>query len=124
MIQQQVLMIQDVIKCCNCKIGSIRDMEIREAYRKLCENGVLREKFKIVEKEWLTCALDFPNIFKTERIRIVLSRIHDSLLWLDNGPIKIIKRIIHRITGYPTLDQPKTMRSESKEVIEKNMGAM
>ena len=41
-------------------------------------------------------------------------------MWLDNGPIKITKRIIHRVIGYPTLDRPKTMRSDSKEVIEKN----
>lgn len=65
MIPSQVLMIQDVRKCYNYLIGSIGDMEIREAYGKLCENGVLREEFKIVEKKRLTCALDFPNIFKT-----------------------------------------------------------
>lgn len=53
----------------------------------------------------------------------MLSRIHDSSLWLDNGPIRITKRIIHRVTSYPTLDQPKTMRSDSKEVIKKNIGA-
>ena len=34
--------------------------------------------------------------------------------------IKITKRIIHRVTGYPNLDQPKTLRSDFKEVIEKN----
>lgn len=51
-------------------------------------------------------------------------RIHDSSLWLDNGPIKINKRIIHRVTGYPTLNQPKTLRSDSKEVIEKNIGVV
>lgn len=98
-------------------------MEIRQAYEKLYENGVLREEFKIVEKKGLTQALDFLNVFKTRWIRIVLSRIHDSSLWLDNGPIKITKRIIHRVTGYPTLDRPKTLRSDSKEVIKKNIGA-
>ena len=36
MIPRQGLMIQDVKKCYNCKIGSIGDMEIREAYDKLC----------------------------------------------------------------------------------------
>ena len=30
------------------------------------------------------------------------------------------KENFHRLTRYVTLDQPKTMRSESKEVIEKN----
>ena len=63
-------------------------------------------------------------MFKTELIRIVLSQIHDGSLWLENGPIKITKRIIHKVTGYPTLDRPKTLRSDSKEVIEKNVGAV
>ena len=110
-------MIQDIRKCYSCKIGSIGDIKIREAYGKLCENSVLREEFKIVEKKRLTCALDFLNIFKTEWIRIVLIWIHDNSLCLENRPIKITKRIIHMVTRYPSLDQPKTLRTDSKEVI-------
>ena len=44
-------------------------------------------------------------------------------MWLEDVPVKLTKRIIHRVTGYPTLDQHKTLQSESKEVIEKNTGA-
>ena len=108
MIPLNVIMVQDVRKCYNYKIGGIGDMEIREAY-KLCENGVLKEEFKIVEKKGLTRALEFPTVFKIERIKIVLSRIHDGSLWLEGGPIKILKRIVHRVTGYPTLDWRKTL---------------
>lgn len=43
MIPPNVLMVQDVWKCYNSKIGSIGDMEIREEYGKLCDNGVLKE---------------------------------------------------------------------------------
>ena len=78
-------------------------MEISREYM-LCENGVLKEEYKIIEKKGLTRALDFPNVFRIEWIRIVLSRIHDGSLWLENGPINITKRIIHRVTSYPTLD--------------------
>ena len=63
-----------------------------------------------------------PLSSKQKWIRITLSRIHDGFLWLE-GPIKLSKRIVHRVIGYPTLDQPKTLRSDSKEVIEKNTGA-
>ena len=49
----------------------------------------------------------------------MLRRICDDLLWLEGGLVKITKRIIHRDTGYPTLDQPKTLRSDSKTVIKK-----
>ena len=57
-------MVQNVRKSYNCKIGNIGDMEIREAYKKLCDNSALKEEFKIVEIKGLTQALDFPNVFK------------------------------------------------------------
>ena len=58
-----------------------------------------------------------------EWIKIVLSRIHKNKIWLENGPIRISKRIIHRVIGYSTLDKLKTLRSDAKEVIEKNTRA-
>ena len=41
---------------------------------------------------------------------------------MEGGPIKINKRIIHRVNSYKTLDRPNTLRSDLKEVIEKNTG--
>ena len=79
-IPPKVVMVQDVRRCYNYKVGAIGDMEIREAYERLCENGVLKEEYKIVEMKGLTRALDFPTVFKTKWIRIVLSRIHDGSL--------------------------------------------
>ena len=49
-------------------------MEIREAYGRLCENGILKVEYNTVEKKGLTHALDFPNVFKTKCIKIFLSR--------------------------------------------------
>lgn len=89
----------------------------------LCDNSVLKEEFQIIERKGLTQVLYFPNVFKIEWIQIVLSQIYDGSLWLEGGPIKISKRIIHRVIGYPTLDRPKTLRSDSKEVIKKNTRA-
>ena len=123
MILPKVVTVQDVRKCYNYKVGGIGDMEIRQSYDKLCENGVLKEEFKIVERKGLTHALEFPTVFKTKWIKIVPSIIHDGCLWLEGGPIKIMKKIVHRVTGYPTLDWPKTLRIDSKEVIEKNIRA-
>ena len=37
--------------------------------------------------------------------------------------MKITKRIVHRVTGFPTLDRPKMLHSNSKEVIERNTRA-
>lgn len=65
-IPDKVVMVQDVHRCYNCKIGAIGDLEIHNAFT---------------------------------------------------------KKIVHRVTSIPTLDQPKTLRSEKREVIEKNTGA-
>ena len=86
----------------------------------MCDNDVLKDKLKVVERKGLTHSLDFPNVFKIEWIKIVLSRIHVNSIWLEYGPIKIIKMVVQRIIGYPTLDIPNTMISDAKEIIEKN----
>ena len=44
-IPPKVIMVQDVRRCYNCKIGAIGDIEIWQAYDKLCENGLLKEEF-------------------------------------------------------------------------------
>ena len=78
MIPDKVVMVQDVRKCYNYKIGAVGDLEIFNAFDKLCENGKLKDEFSIVERKGLTKALVFPSIFKNEWIPIVLSRIHDG----------------------------------------------
>ena len=55
----------------------------------------------------MTHALKFPTVFKIEWIKNVLSIIHDGFLWLEGGPIKITKKIKHRVIGYPTLVDQK-----------------
>ena len=122
-ISDKVVMVQDVRRCYSYRIGAIGDLEIYNAFDKLCDNKVLKDKFSIIERKGLTKTLEFPIIFKIEWICIVLSRIHDGAFCLETGPVKFTKKTIHRVTGIPTLDQPKTLRSDKKEVIEKNTGA-
>lgn len=42
---------------------------------------------------------------------------------MDFGPIKIDKHVIHLVTGYPTLDHEKSIRCDSREMIEKETSA-
>ena len=77
-IPNKVVMVQDVHKCYNYKVGAIGDLEIVNTYDKLCVDGKLKDKFAIVEKKTLTKALVFPIVFKIEWIRIFLSRIYDG----------------------------------------------
>lgn len=66
-------------------------MKIRYLYGKLCVDGVLKDENNIVERKGLTCSLDFPNVFKTEWIKIILRRIHDDSVWLENGLPRTLK---------------------------------
>ena len=72
-------------------------MEIREEYDKLCVDGAIKDEVKIVETKGLTRCLKFSIICKTEWISLVLNRIHDGSIWLEDGPVKITKRIVHRV---------------------------
>ena len=58
-IPDKVFMVQDVCRCYNCKIGAIGDLEIANAYEKLCVDRKLKDEFVIVEKKTLTKALTF-----------------------------------------------------------------
>lgn len=123
MIDNDLVLNLCTLKCYNYKIGAIYDLEIFQAYDKLCDNGILKDEFLVVEKKGLTNVVVFPIVFKIEWIHIVLSQIHDGSLWLETKPIKITKKIVHRVTGFPTLDRSKTLRSDKREAIEKNTGA-
>ena len=65
-IHLNILMINDVRDFYMCKIGKVVNYEIREAYAKLCENGVLRDEFKITKMKKLTHSLSFMQNFKNE----------------------------------------------------------
>ena len=50
MIPPKVIMIQDVRKYYNYKIGGIGDMEIREAYKKNVKMVILRNNLKLLKE--------------------------------------------------------------------------
>ena len=99
-ILHKFVMVQVVHKCYNFKIGAITDLEIANAYEKLCVDGKLKNEFAIVQKKTLTKALAFPTMFKTEWITIVLSRIHDGSFWLETSPINFTKKTINRVIKF------------------------
>ena len=49
-ILPKVVMVQDVRKCYKYKIGAIGDLEIFQAYDKMCDNGILKVEFQVLEK--------------------------------------------------------------------------
>lgn len=81
-IEPKVITIHNVWSCYMYKIGEFVDYEIHVAYEKLCDEGILKDEFKIVERKGLAHALNFPRNFKIEWIKAVLRKIYDMELWL------------------------------------------
>lgn len=81
----------------------------------------MEDEFQIVERKGLTHALEFPINFKIEWIKVVLRRNNDMKYWLQIGLVEITKKMIHRVTGYSTLEKKKTIRCLSHEEVEANM---
>lgn len=82
LIPPKVIMMHDVGSYYMCTIGEIGDYEIREAYDKLCNGGIMKDELKFVERKGLTCALEFSKNFKVEWINVFLRKIHDMNYFL------------------------------------------
>lgn len=65
-------------------------------------------------------SLDFLQNIKVKWIKIVLRKVHDMKIWLESGPAKITKDMIHQVTDYLILIGKKIMRCQSKEIIQTN----
>lgn len=86
-ILENILMKNNIRSCYTCKIGEIGDYEIREAYDRLQNNGVLKPEHQKVAEKGLVHALYFSQYFKVDWIKIILSRMDDMQLWLEDGPV-------------------------------------
>lgn len=59
-IPPRVLLICDVCSFYMYKISEFGDYDIRMAYEKLCDEGFLKDEYKVIEKKGLAHALEFP----------------------------------------------------------------
>ena len=48
-IPPKVLVVHNVRCCYMCRIGELGDLEIKESFGKLCDSGILKEEFEIIE---------------------------------------------------------------------------
>lgn len=54
LIPSKFIMIHDIISFYMCKVREVGDYEIREAYKKLCDEGTLKDELKKIVKKGLT----------------------------------------------------------------------
>lgn len=91
-IPPRVILIKDICAFIHCKIEEICQADIDTSYRSVCDNGKLKDEHVLLKTKGLMHALHILNVFKTEWMIIVLSRVHDQFMWLDQ-PAKITKEI-------------------------------
>lgn len=65
--------------------------------------------------------LYFLREFKLGWIRVILSRVHEGKLWIDEM-VKITKDIIHMVTSYPITNKVKSIRSAPRTETKKLVG--
>lgn len=82
---------------------------MNEAYNKLCVDGALKQKYQHLETKGLTHFSHMPRKFQVKWIRFIIIYVHNGKLWLDH-PIKILKKMIHKITTLPMLNKAKTTK--------------
>lgn len=110
MIPPKVLLMHDVRTFYHCPIQDLGTFEMNEAYSTMCENGVLKEEHTHLETKGLTHLGFMPKVFEEKWVRFILSCVHDMEIWLEQ-PIKITKKMVHRVTGLPMLDRPKATKN-------------
>ena len=74
------------------------------ALAEMCVDGSLKPKNKHLETKGLTHIPHLPRNFQVKWIRYILSQVHNGQLWLEQ-PILITKKMIHKITGLPMIEQ-------------------
>lgn len=118
LIPDRVLLVEDVKFFTKCQVEELGHVEIKDTYDELCTDGKLDSKYEHIKIKGLTEALTYPHVFKAQWVKLVLSRVHDDFMWLEEQPFKITKEIIHLITGYPIYDHARAQKMISqKELI-------
>ena len=70
---------------------------------------------KLVRQIFFT---DFEN---EEWVRIVLSRVHDDLLWLGESIVCIDNDLIHKVTGLPNKESNPVNTRHAHKLVENNL---
>lgn len=99
-VLENVLHVEDIRGYIHCKIESIDDLEIQKDLERMCNNDLsLRPKHRFLERLKLVKHMFYTNFDKNKWTRIILSRVHDDLLWLGDVIICIDNDLIYKVTG-------------------------
>ena len=83
--------VEDIRGYIYCKIESLGDSDIHKDLEKLCKNDLsLNPEFMHLERLNLVRLMFYMDFDNEEWTRIILSRVHDDLLWLGDSMVTLI----------------------------------
>ena len=90
---------EDIRGYIHYKIESIGDFEIQKDLEKMCNNDLsLKSEHRYLECLSLVKHMFYTYFNNNDWTRIILSRVHDDLLWLGDSIISIDNDLIHKVT--------------------------
>ena len=98
-VPDNVLNVEDMCSCIHYKIESIGDFEIHRELEKMCNNDLtLKPEYASLDGLNLVKYMFYTEFDNHEWTRIILSRVHDDLLWLEDAQVLIDNDLIHYVT--------------------------
>ena len=99
-IQDNVLHVEDIHGYIHCKMERIGDVDIHKDLEKICNNDLtLKPEYARLERLNLIKKMFYTDFENEEWVRIVLSRVHDVLLYLRESIVCIDNDLIHKVTS-------------------------
>ena len=95
-VSNNVLHVKDIRGYIHYKIESIEDLDIYKDLEKICRNDLsLKPELAYLERLNLVKKMFYIDFDNEEWIKIILSRVHDDLLWLGDSMVSIDNDLIH-----------------------------
>ena len=99
-ILENVLHVKDIRGYIHYKIESIGDTKIHKELEKMCKNELsLKLEHGNLEQLNLVKHMFYTDFDNHEWTRLILSRVHNDLLWLGESIICIDNDLIHKVAG-------------------------
>ena len=101
---------------------SIGDVDIHRDLEKICRNNLsLKLKYAHLERLKLVKKMFYTDFKNEVWVRIMLSRVHDDLLWLGDSVVCIDDDLIHKVTGFPNKGSNPINTRHVRKLVETNL---
>ena len=101
---------------------SIGDEDIHKDLEKICRNDLtLKPEYVHLKKLKLVKQMFYMDFDNEEWVRIVLSRVHDDLLWLGHSVVCIDDDLIHKVIGFPNKGSNPVNTRHARKLVETNL---